>query len=142
MDFIISCTVIDPLKRPSAKKMLEHPFIKKCESLDRMEVMKNLISDVDDAVVNDINDNEYKQFIFILAHFIKIKEPSFRCPIKESILLKFHLNEQTVTKHDQTIIKDAFLKADNFIKSNITNIEQTFIINEDMNNFINEINKN
>lgn len=61
VDFIISCTVIDPLKRPSAKKMLEHPFIKKCESLDRMEVMKNLISDVDDAAVNDIHDDEFNE---------------------------------------------------------------------------------
>ena len=42
--FLAECTSMNPDERPTARQLLEHPFIKGAEKLDRAEVFKNLLS--------------------------------------------------------------------------------------------------
>ena len=64
VDFVFKCTELDPLKRPKAKELLNHPFVKKAEKLDRRSVMKDLVEIVeDDGDGNDEFDEKTKHFI-------------------------------------------------------------------------------
>lgn len=44
LDFVASCLIKDPLKRPSAADLLKHPFLEKAKDMDRNSLMKDLIS--------------------------------------------------------------------------------------------------
>ncbi|KAI9359334.1 kinase-like domain-containing protein [Zopfochytrium polystomum] len=43
VDFIANCLVKDPVKRPSAAKLLEHPFMQKARGLNRKGIIADLI---------------------------------------------------------------------------------------------------
>ncbi|KAJ3140429.1 hypothetical protein HK100_009740 [Physocladia obscura] len=44
VDFIVCCLVKDPVKRPSAKEILQHPFMVKAASLARQKLMAELVN--------------------------------------------------------------------------------------------------
>jgi serine/threonine protein kinase len=43
VDFVSSCLIKDPLKRPSAANLLNHPFLEKAKHMNRNAVMRDLI---------------------------------------------------------------------------------------------------
>ncbi|KAJ3017614.1 UNVERIFIED_CONTAM: Mitogen-activated protein kinase kinase kinase kinase 4 [Siphonaria sp. JEL0065] len=43
VDFISCCLVKDPVKRPSAKEILQHPFMQKAAGLPRQKLMEDLV---------------------------------------------------------------------------------------------------
>jgi serine/threonine protein kinase len=43
VDFVSSCLIKDPLKRPSAANLLNHPFLEKAKHMNRNTVMRDLI---------------------------------------------------------------------------------------------------
>ncbi|OHT09964.1 STE family protein kinase [Tritrichomonas foetus] len=61
-DFIIQCTQKDPASRPTAKQLLEHPFVKQAEKLSRKEAFEDILKEeidfdelLDDESINEIN---------------------------------------------------------------------------------------
>lgn len=67
-DFVFKCTVIDPLKRPSAKELLSHPFVRQAETIDRAEVMSSLLQKPENSPEREIETEsnfEAKTRIFI-----------------------------------------------------------------------------
>jgi serine/threonine protein kinase len=44
VDFVSVCLTKDPVKRPSARDLLNHPFLLKAKDLPRQQLMKDLIT--------------------------------------------------------------------------------------------------
>jgi serine/threonine protein kinase len=44
VDFIAQCLIKDPVKRPSASQLLQHPFMQKAKALNRQKIMQELVT--------------------------------------------------------------------------------------------------
>lgn len=62
-DFISRCLIVEPEKRPSAKEMLLHPFIKKFSKGKKLvsELVKNSMQQIEDYRRNYLNDDSCEE---------------------------------------------------------------------------------
>lgn len=56
-DFISHCIETDPSKRWKIEQLLEHPFVKRSENLDRMETLQNILIEKEQINTNSTNIN-------------------------------------------------------------------------------------
>lgn len=54
VDFVSACLVKNPLKRPTAAEILEHPFLINGKSLDRAALLTNLVQKMADAKASKV----------------------------------------------------------------------------------------
>lgn len=73
VNFIQNCVIVDTTKRPAVKELLEHPFIKRADALDRMEVLSPLLkTQVDFAKLLEMaNEEEGEDFQSKTKSFIR-----------------------------------------------------------------------
>lgn len=66
-NFIYKCMIRNPERRPTAKELLEHPFIKRCEKLDRKSIFSDLLSKKINFV--DLIDDEDIEYVKSIIKF-------------------------------------------------------------------------
>lgn len=63
VDFVNACTNMDPNTRAKPEELLQHPFVKRAESLDRMKLFKRIVKDPIDyeALLKEDDDEEEEE---------------------------------------------------------------------------------